>query len=60
MTQTFTLDRSNAKLMGVCAGFASWTGWNVLAVRIGLVALTFFALGPVAILAYLIVGWAAN
>jgi phage shock protein PspC (stress-responsive transcriptional regulator) len=31
-----------------------------LAVRIGLVALTFFALGPVAILAYLIVGWAAN
>ena len=60
MTQNFALDRSNAKLMGVCAGFARWTGWNVLAIRIGLVALTLFALGPVALLAYLIVGWAAS
>ncbi len=60
MTQTFALDRSNAKLMGVCAGFAQWTGWNVLAIRVGLLALTLFALGPVAILAYLLIGWAAD
>jgi len=60
MTQDFAIDRRNAKLMGVCAGFANWTGWNVLAVRIGLVALTLLALGPVTILAYLIIGWAAQ
>lgn len=60
MTQGFAIDRRNAKLMGVCAGFANSTGWNVLAIRIGLVALTLFALGPIAILAYLIIGWAAQ
>ncbi len=60
MTQDFAIDRRNAKLMGVCAGFANWTGWNVLAVRIGLVALTLLALGPVTILAYRIIGWAAQ
>lgn len=60
MTDSFALDRSNAKLMGVCSGFARWTGWNLLAVRIGLVALTIFAFGPLAILAYLIIGWAAD
>lgn len=60
MTRNFTLDRPNAKLMGVCAGFARWTGWNVLAVRVGLVALTIFAFGPLAILAYIIIGWAAS
>ncbi|MEO1169696.1 MAG: PspC domain-containing protein [Pseudomonadota bacterium] len=60
MTQNFALDHSNAKIMGVCAGFARWTGWNVLAIRVGLLALTLFALGPIAILAYLLIGWAAN
>ncbi|MEQ9661642.1 MAG: PspC domain-containing protein [Parasphingopyxis sp.] len=60
MTRSFTLDRPNAKLMGVCAGFARWTGWNVLAVRLGLCALTLFALGPLAILAYILIGWAAS
>lgn len=60
MNNQFALDRSNAKLMGVCAGFARWTGLNLLAVRLGLVVLTLFALGPVAILLYLLVGWLAN
>ncbi|MBC2776364.1 PspC domain-containing protein [Parasphingopyxis marina] len=60
MTERFAIDRSNAKLMGVCAGFANWTGWNVLAVRLGLTALTLFLLGPVAILAYVLVGWVAQ
>ncbi len=60
MTQSFATDRHHAKLMGVCAGFANWTGWNVTAVRIGLVAVTIFALGPVAVLAYFLIGWAAS
>jgi phage shock protein C len=60
MNQGFALDRNNAKLMGVCAGFANWTGWNVLAVRLGLAVLTLFVLGPVAILAYILVGWVAQ
>ncbi|MBC7987002.1 MAG: PspC domain-containing protein [Sphingomonadaceae bacterium] len=60
MNNQFALDRPNAKLMGVCSGFARWTGWNLLAVRLGLVALALFALGPVAVLAYILVGWLAN
>lgn len=60
MNQGFALDRSNAKLLGVCSGFARWTGWNLMLVRIGLVALTVFALGPVALLAYLLIGWIAS
>lgn len=60
MNQGFALDRSNAKLLGVCSGLARWTGWNVMLVRIGFVALTLFALGPVAVLAYLLTGWIAS
>ena len=60
MEKSFALDRSNAKLMGVCAGFADYTGWDPLLIRLGVVALTLFVLGPVALLAYLIIGWAAN
>jgi len=59
MTQGYAIDKPNAKLMGVCSGFANWTGWNVLAVRLGLVGLTAFVFGPIAIVAYLIVGWVA-
>lgn len=60
MKSAFTLDKRHAKIMGVCAGFANYTGWNVLAIRLTLVALTLFALGPVAIAVYLITGWIAN
>ena len=56
----FALDRSNAKLFGVCAGFARWTGWNPMVVRLGLVAATIFVFGPIAILAYLVTAWAAS
>lgn len=60
MDKSFALDKPNARLMGVCAGLADYTGWNLLAIRLTLVALTLFVLGPVALLAYLIIGWAAN
>ena len=60
MTARFRLDRTNARLFGVCAGFANWTGLNLTLVRAALVLLTLFALGPVAIVAYLLIGWIAD
>ena len=52
----YTLDKGNAKLLGVCAGLARSTGWDANLVRIGAIALTLFALGPVMILFYVLVG----
>lgn len=60
MQKAFALNRSRARLMGVCAGIADKFGWDVTFVRVAPVLLTFFALGPVAIMAYLIVGLVAQ
>lgn len=49
-------DKHNAKLMGVCAGIADYTGVDTFWVRLGVVALTFFALGPIGLLAYIAMG----
>lgn len=56
--QTFALDRSNGKLMGVCAGLARTTGADVTLVRIG-VLLSLFLLGPITLFMYLVTGWVA-
>ena len=56
--QSFALDRSNGKLMGVCAGVARATGADVTLVRIGTL-LTLFILGPITLLLYLATGWVA-
>jgi len=42
---TLYRDKQNAKLMGVCAGIADYTGVNAFWVRFGLIALTFMAGG---------------
>lgn len=60
MTTRYALDKSNAKLLGVCAGLARATGWDALAIRFGVVLATLFLLGPVAILLYLVAAWLAN
>lgn len=52
---TIYRDKANAKLMGVCAGIAEYTGVNVLWVRLGLVALTIGLGWP--ILAYFAAGF---
>ena len=52
----YTLDKRNAKILGVCAGLARSTGWDPNLVRLGTLALTLFALGPVMILFYVLVG----
>ncbi|SFR84095.1 envelope stress response membrane protein PspC [Sphingomonas jatrophae] len=56
----FYLDKRNGKIMGVCAGLADYTGVDVTLVRVGVVLLTVFALGPIAPVAYLVLGWVAT
>lgn len=60
MNNSFTLDRRNAKIMGVCAGLANRTGLDVTLVRVALVLLTLCALGPIGVVAYLLAGWLAE
>jgi len=55
----FYLDRRNGKIMGVCAGIADYTGFDVTLVRVFMVAALFmssFAILPV----YFITGWIAD
>lgn len=56
----FYLDKRNGKILGVCAGIADYTGVDVMLVRVGLVLLTIFAMGPIGVLAYLLLGWLAG
>lgn len=50
---SYALDKSNAKMLGVCAGLSRSTGWDPNIVRIGAVAATLLVLGPLAIVLYL-------
>jgi phage shock protein PspC (stress-responsive transcriptional regulator) len=58
MNGPFTLDRTNGKMMGVCAGLADATGADATLIRLAAV-LSLFVLGPVAALLYLVAGWVA-
>lgn len=60
MNNSFTLDRRNGKIMGVCAGLSARTGMDVTLIRVGAVLLTLCALGPIGIVAYLLAGWLAD
>ena len=55
MNSRYALDKGNAKLMGVCSGFARWMDVDPLLVRVTFVLLTLY-LGPLALLAYLLTG----
>ena len=59
MNGRFALNRAKAKVMGVAAGTADWTGIDVLAVRLGFIIATLVT-GPVAILLYILTGWLAT
>jgi phage shock protein C len=59
MTNRFLINRRDAKIMGVAAGIADYTGVDALVVRLGLVALLLLT-GPVVILFYLLTGWLAS
>lgn len=55
MNGRFLINRSDAKVMGVAAGLADYTGVDPTIVRLGLVALTLLT-GPATILLYVVTG----
>lgn len=59
MTGRFIINRTRAKVMGVCAGLADWLQVDVLIVRLGVVLATLIT-GPIAVLLYILTGWLAN
>lgn len=58
MNGRFVINRTRAKVMGVCAGLADWLQVDVLIVRLGVVLATLIT-GPVAVLLYILTGWLA-
>lgn len=58
MNGRFLVNRRDAKILGVAAGLADYTGIDPLILRLGFVAATLI-LGPVIILFYLLAGWLA-
>ena len=55
MNGRFLINRRDAKVMGVAAGLADYSGVDPTMVRLGLVALTMLT-GPVMILFYVVTG----
>ena len=55
MNQRFLVNRGDAKVMGVAAGIADYTGVDPTIVRFGIVALTLLT-GPVMIFFYVLAG----
>ena len=60
MTTDYALDKSNAKLLGVCAGLARTTGWDLLLVRLGAVVATLCLFGPLMIAIYFVTAFVAE
>ena len=58
MNGRFVINRREAKVMGVAAGIADYTGVDPLLIRLGFVALTLLT-GPIVVLFYLLTGWLA-
>ena len=59
MNGRFVINRQDAKIMGVAAGLADWTGVDALVIRLALVAALLLT-GPVVILFYVLTGWLAT
>lgn len=59
MNSSYALDKSNARLLGVCAGLSRSTGWDPLLIRVGAVAATLI-LGPLAPILYVATGFLAE
>jgi phage shock protein C len=56
MNGRFVLNRRDAKIMGVAAGLADYTGADISLVRLGFVAAALIT-GPVMVVLYVIAGW---
>ena len=55
MNQRFLINRGDAKIMGVAAVLADYTGMDPLLIRLGMVALTLIT-GPMMIFFYVLTG----
>ncbi|HVM23332.1 MAG TPA: PspC domain-containing protein [Sphingomicrobium sp.] len=55
MNGRFLINRGDAKVMGVAAGIADYTGLDATIVRLGLIAFTLVT-GPVAVILYVAAG----
>jgi phage shock protein C len=60
MSDRLVIDRRRGLWLGVCRGFADWTGTDAGLVRVALVLLTILGLGLPAIVAYVLIGWLAG
>ena len=58
MNGRFLINRRDAKVMGVAAGIADYSGFDVTLIRLALIAATLIT-GPVMILFYVLAGWLA-
>ena len=58
MNGRFLINRRDAKIMGVAAGIADYTGVDPLLVRLGFVVAALMT-GPIMIFLYLLTGWLA-
>jgi phage shock protein C len=58
MDGRFLINRRDAKIMGVAAGLADYTGFDPLLIRLGLIVATLLT-GPAMILVYVLTGWLA-
>jgi len=54
----FRLDKTNGKLLGVCAGLANYTGIESVWIRVGFVAASLIGFGS-PVLVYLVIGLVA-
>ena len=54
----FYRDSRNGKVMGICAGIADYTGFDITLVRITMIAAVFLSSGSI-LPVYLIAGWIA-
>jgi phage shock protein C len=50
--KVFHLDKGKGKILGVCAGIANYTGWDVTFVRVGAVLVTVLGGFPWTLLVY--------
>lgn len=60
MSHRLVIDRRRGVWLGVCRGFADWTGTDAGLVRVALVLLTILGLGLPGIVAYVLIGWLAG
>jgi len=59
MNSHYALDKGNAKLLGVCAGFARWADVDPTLTRAVVVLMTLL-ISPVMLVAYLLIALVAN